>query len=92
MPTFAIVILVLFSAVLAGVVAVRPAITGSRAGKILAFGVLFFLPLFCPSGMGGLLGTSFALFRGEFFRPRFAALPSELRSVGIFVLCHPFLR
>jgi len=46
MPTFAIVILVLFSAVLAGVVVLRPAITASRAGKILAFGVLFFLPLF----------------------------------------------
>lgn len=46
MPTIAIVILVLFSAVLAGVIAVRPAITVSRAGKILAFGVLFFLPLF----------------------------------------------
>src|ERR1700687_3048897 len=47
MPTIAIVILVLFSAVLAGVIVVRPAITMSRAGKILAFGVLFFLPLFC---------------------------------------------
>jgi cytochrome c-type protein NapC len=46
MPTIAIVILVLFSAVLAGVIVVRPAITTSRAGKILAFGVLFFLPLF----------------------------------------------
>jgi cytochrome c-type protein NapC len=46
MPTFAIVILVLFSAALAGVLVVRPAITVSRAGKILAFGVLFFLPLF----------------------------------------------
>src|SRR5271168_2534178 len=46
MPTIAVVILVLFSAVLAGVIAVRPAITVSRAGKILAFGVLFFLPLF----------------------------------------------
>ena len=46
MPTLAVVILVLFSAVLAAVVAVRPSITVSRAGKILAFGVLFFLPLF----------------------------------------------
>jgi cytochrome c-type protein NapC len=46
MPTIAIVILVLFSAVLAGVLVVRPSITVSRAGKILAFGVLFFLPLF----------------------------------------------
>jgi cytochrome c-type protein NapC len=46
MPTLAIVVLVLFGAVLAGVMVVRPAITVSRAGKILAFGVLFFLPLF----------------------------------------------
>jgi cytochrome c-type protein NapC len=46
MPTLAIVILVLFSAMLAGVIVVRPAITVSSAGKILAFGVLFFLPLF----------------------------------------------
>ena len=47
MPTIAIVILVVFSAVLAGVIVVRPAATVSRAGKILAFCVLFFLPLFC---------------------------------------------
>ena len=46
MPTLAVVVLVLFSAVLAGVIAVRPSVTVSRAGKILAFGVLFFLPLF----------------------------------------------
>jgi cytochrome c-type protein NapC len=46
MPTITIVILVLFSAVLAGVFVARPAITVSRAGKILAFGVFFFLPLF----------------------------------------------
>jgi len=46
MPTIAIVILILVSAALAGVLIARPGITGSRAGKILAFGVLFFLPLF----------------------------------------------
>jgi cytochrome c-type protein NapC len=46
MPTIATLILVLFSAALAGVIVVRPTITASRAGKILAFGVLFFLPLF----------------------------------------------
>jgi cytochrome c-type protein NapC len=46
MPTIAIVILVLFSAALAGVLVARPAITASSAGKILAFVVLFFLPLF----------------------------------------------
>jgi cytochrome c-type protein NapC len=46
MPTIAIVILILASAALAGVLVARPGITVSRAGKILAFGVLFFLPLF----------------------------------------------
>jgi cytochrome c-type protein NapC len=47
MPTVAILILILFSALLAGALVLRPAITGSTSGKILAFGVLFFLPLFC---------------------------------------------
>jgi cytochrome c-type protein NapC len=47
MPTIPIVVLVLFSAVLAGVLVLRPAITARPEGKILAFGVLFFLPLFC---------------------------------------------
>src|SRR6202795_2618384 len=46
MPTIAIVTLVLFSAALACVLVVRPALTVSSTGKILAFGVLFFLPLF----------------------------------------------
>ncbi|MGB6899137.1 MAG: hypothetical protein WBE12_11130, partial [Candidatus Acidiferrum sp.] len=46
MSTIATVLLVLLTAVLAGVVVVRPAVTVSRAGKILAFCVLFFLPLF----------------------------------------------
>src|SRR5579863_2909335 len=47
MPTIPIVVLVLFNAVLAGVLVLRPAITGRLEGKILAFSVLFFLPLFC---------------------------------------------
>jgi cytochrome c-type protein NapC len=46
MPTIAVVILVLCSAGFAGVIALRPSITVTTAGKILAFGVLFFLPLF----------------------------------------------
>jgi cytochrome c-type protein NapC len=46
MPTIAVVTLVVFSAVLAGVIAMRPSITITRAGKVLAFSVLFFLPLF----------------------------------------------
>jgi cytochrome c-type protein NapC len=47
MPTSAIVVLILFSALLAGVLVLRPAITLNAGGKILGFGVLFFLPLFC---------------------------------------------
>jgi len=46
MPTIATVALVLFRAILACLIVVRPEITVTRAGKILAFGVLFFLPLF----------------------------------------------
>jgi cytochrome c-type protein NapC len=66
MPTFAIVILILFSALLAGVLVLRPAITVGPGGKILAFGVLFFLPLFClTAGMNNELerskSTSFCL-------------------------------
>jgi cytochrome c-type protein NapC len=66
MPTSAIVILILFSALLAGVLVLRPAITVHPSGKILAFGVLFFLPLFClTAGMDNEMerskSTSFCL-------------------------------
>lgn len=47
MPTAAILILILFSALLVAVLVFRPAITIHTSGKILAFGVLFFLPVFC---------------------------------------------
>jgi cytochrome c-type protein NapC len=47
MPTLAILALILFSALLAAVLVWRPAITINPGGKILAFGVLFFLPGFC---------------------------------------------
>jgi cytochrome c-type protein NapC len=66
MPTSAIVILILFSALLAGVLVLRPAITVHPGGKVLAFGVLFFLPLFClTAGMNNEMerskSTSFCL-------------------------------
>jgi cytochrome c-type protein NapC len=65
-PTAAILSLILFSALLAGVVVLRPAITVHPGGKILAFGVLFFLPLFClTAGMNNEMerskSTSFCL-------------------------------
>lgn len=44
-----IIILVLFSAALIGVLVARPGLTATRGGKILAFLVLFFLPLFCAA-------------------------------------------
>jgi len=47
MPTAAILILILFSALPAAVLVFRPAITSHPGAKILAFGVLFFLPVFC---------------------------------------------
>jgi cytochrome c-type protein NapC len=66
MPTSAITALVLFSALLAAVLVLRPAITVHPGGKILAFGVLFFLPLFClTAGMNNEMerskSTSFCL-------------------------------
>jgi cytochrome c-type protein NapC len=51
--TTLIIILVLFSAALIAVLTVRPSITTTRAGKILAFLLLFFLPIFC-----GVMGVS----------------------------------
>jgi cytochrome c-type protein NapC len=47
MPIAAIMVLLGLSALLAGVMVFRPAITIHPGGKILAFGVLFFLPVFC---------------------------------------------
>jgi cytochrome c-type protein NapC len=59
MPTSAIIALILFSALLAAVVVLRPAITAHPGGKILAFGVLFFLPLFClTAGMNNEMDRS----------------------------------
>jgi cytochrome c-type protein NapC len=58
--TTLIVILVLFSAALVAVVVVRPAVTATRIGKILAFLVLFFLPIFC-----GVMGVSNEMNRSE---------------------------
>jgi cytochrome c-type protein NapC len=52
-PTVLIVSLTLCSAALAGVLVARPGITATRAGKILAFVGLFFLPLLC-----GAMGVS----------------------------------
>jgi cytochrome c-type protein NapC len=66
MPTSAIIALILFSALLAAVLVLRPAITVHPGGKILAFGVLFFFPLFClTAGMNNEMerskSTSFCL-------------------------------
>ena len=66
MPTAAIVALVLFSALLAGVVVWRPGITANPSGKVLVFGVLFFLPAFSfVAGLGSEVvrseSTSFCL-------------------------------
>jgi cytochrome c-type protein NapC len=46
LPTVLIVTLVLVSAILATLIAARPAMTVTRAGKMLAFVVLFLLPIF----------------------------------------------
>jgi cytochrome c-type protein NapC len=46
-PTILLLSLIAFSAVLIGVLVARPALTMTRGGKILAFMVLFLLPLLC---------------------------------------------
>jgi cytochrome c-type protein NapC len=46
-PTILLLLLIVLSAVLIGVLVARPAITATRGGKILAFLVLFLLPLVC---------------------------------------------
>src|ERR1700719_2585679 len=66
MPTSAIIALILFNLLLAAVLMLRPAITVHPGGKILAFGMLFFLPLFClTAGMNNEMerskSTSFCL-------------------------------
>jgi cytochrome c-type protein NapC len=58
--TTLIVILVLFSAALIGVLVARPGITATRGGKILAFLVLFFLPILC-----GAMGVSSEMERSK---------------------------
>src|SRR3984957_18611903 len=58
--TTLIVILVLFSAALIGVLVARPAVTATRGGKILAFLVLFFLPILC-----GAIGISSEMERSK---------------------------
>ena len=47
LPTILLLSLILFSSVLVGVLVALPEITVSRGGKILAFLVLFLLPLLC---------------------------------------------
>ena len=47
LPTTLLLSLILFSAVLVSVLVALPGITASRGGKILAFLVLFVLPLLC---------------------------------------------
>ena len=47
LPITLLLSLILFSAVLVSVLVALPGITASRGGKILAFLVLFVLPLLC---------------------------------------------
>jgi cytochrome c-type protein NapC len=47
LPTTLLLCIILFSAVLVGVLVARPGITATRGGKILAFLILFLLPLLC---------------------------------------------
>ena len=60
LATILIVTLVLLSAALIGVLVARPGITATRGGKILAFLVLFFLPILC-----GAMGVSSEMDRSK---------------------------
>ena len=51
LPTTLLLSLILLSAVLIGVFVLRPAVTATRGGKVIAFLVFFLLPLLC-AGMG----------------------------------------
>ena len=51
LPTALIIALVLFSALLIGVLVARPGVTATPGGKIMAFLVLFILPMLC-AGLG----------------------------------------
>jgi cytochrome c-type protein NapC len=58
--TMLIIALLLFSAALTGVIVARPGITATRGGKIMAFLVLFVLPILC-----GAMGISSELERSK---------------------------
>ncbi len=47
LPTSLLLAVILLSAALVGLLVFRPGITGTRGGKMLAFPVLFLLPLLC---------------------------------------------
>ena len=49
MPVSFLLLLILFSVSLIVVLFLRPGITVTRGGKIMAFLVLFFLPILCAS-------------------------------------------
>jgi cytochrome c-type protein NapC len=49
MPVSFLLLLILFSVSLIVVLFVRPAVTVTRGGKIMAFLILFFLPILCAS-------------------------------------------
>jgi hypothetical protein len=52
LTTILIVLLIALTVVLVAVLVIRPGITASRGGKMMAFLVLFALPILCV-GMGG---------------------------------------
>jgi cytochrome c-type protein NapC len=49
LQTTLIVTLVLFSVALIGIIVARPKLTATPGGKIMAFGVFFFLPVLCAA-------------------------------------------
>ena len=75
LPITLILVLIAVTAILIGVVAFRPGATASPGGKILAFFVLFLLPLICAG-----MGTSYHIAHAE--RTEFCLSCHEMEPFG----------
>src|ERR1700684_3405946 len=78
--TTLIVILVLFSASLIGVLVARPGVTVTRGGKLLAFLVLFFLPILC-----GSMGLASAMERSKTTAFCLSCHPMEAYGKSLYI-------
>jgi cytochrome c-type protein NapC len=75
MPTFFLLLLIVFSVALISVLVFRPGLTATQGGKILAFFVLFLLPLICLR-----MGTTYHIDRSK--RTEFCLSCHEMQPYG----------